>query len=99
MTHIDKNHGTGRTTRQMEALPIGGVFISCCHSTVYYNRQLVRKLNRPDIAVVSPAWVTGMIWQGRFYTGIALDHAYFDVNKNDPLFNAYLDHVRTRIRT
>ena len=98
MSNVDKDRGTGRTTRQMEALPIGGVYISCHHASVYYDKNLTRKINRPDITVVPPSWVTSMIWQGRTYTGIALDHAYSEMHKNDPLFNAYLDQVRARIR-
>jgi hypothetical protein len=71
---MPNNRGTGRTTRQMQALPIGSIFISCCNQAVYYDVQLTRKLNRRDIVVVPPSWVTGMRWQGRSYSGIALDH-------------------------
>jgi hypothetical protein len=90
--------GTGRTTKQMEALPKGSIFISCCHQAVYYDKQLTRKLERPDIVVVPPSWVTSMKWRGQSYPGIALDHYYFTMNKNNPLFNTYLDQARARIR-
>ena len=95
---MPNNRSTGRTTRQMEALPIGSVFISCCEQAVYYDTQLARKLDRTDIKVVPPRWVTGMKWQGQSYPGIALDHYYFHMNKHDALFNNYLEQARTRIR-
>ena len=95
---VDKNRGTGRTTRQMQAMPQNGIFISCNHACMYYDIQLTRKLNRTDIRVVGPDWVTGMSWQGHTYSAIVLDHYYHVMNKNDPIFNRYWDGVQTRVR-
>lgn len=94
---MPNNRGTGRTTKQMEALPIGSIFISCCEQAVYYDTQLTRKLNRRDIRVVPPSWVTRMHWQGMRYPGLALDHYYFAKNKFDDLFCHYLELARARI--
>lgn len=94
---MPNQRGTGRTTRQMEALPIGSIFISCCHQAVYHDVQLTRKLDRPDITVVPPSWVTGMKWQAMRYPGLALDHYYFTMNKFDDLFCHYLELARARI--
>lgn len=89
---------TGRTTRQMQALPKGSIFISCCHQAVYYDVQLTRKLDRRDIVVVPPSWVTSMKWQEMTYPGLALDHYYFEMHEETAFFETYLEQARTRIR-
>lgn len=95
----DPNRGTGRTTRQLEALPQKGIFISCNHACMYYNIQLTRKLNRTDIQVVGPDWVTSMRWQGMKFTAIVLDHAYPDVNHRNQLFYNYFNQALARVIT
>lgn len=94
---VDKNRGTGRTTRQMQAMPQKGIFISCNHACMYYDIQLTRKLNRTDIRVVGPDWVTGMSWQGHTYSAIVLDHAYPDVNPRNRFFYNYFNQALTRV--
>jgi hypothetical protein len=80
---IDPNRGTGRTTRQLEAMPLNGVFICPNRASMYYTQNLTRKINRSDIQLVAPNWVTSMRWQGMRYTAIVLDHAYPELNRNN----------------
>lgn len=94
----DTNRGTGRTTAQMKALPQKGVFVSCNERCVYYDKNLARKINRPDIQIVPPSWITSERWQGCEYTAIEVDHAYPDCNRNTMFFYDYLEHAKTRVR-
>lgn len=93
-----KLRGSGRTTKQLQALPIGGLYVSCNNSSVYYDKRLARFLNRGDILVVGPEWVVNQRWQGMEYTAIEVDHAYLPRNKNNELFYVYLHHAKTRVR-
>ena len=95
---INKLRGTGRTTQQLKALPLNAIYISCNHSCIYYDTQLTRMLNRRDIQVVGPDWVTSMRWQGLTYSAIEVDHAYPDVSRRTALFYEYLQRARTRVR-
>jgi hypothetical protein len=95
---LDKDRGTGRTTRQMEAMPLNGIFISCHHDACHYDKNLTRKINRADIQVVPPSWVTSDRWRGNAYSAIVLDHYYSEMHKPDPLFEHYLNQAKTRVR-
>ena len=93
--------GTGETTRQMKALPIGGLFISCQHTSVDYDKRLAQFIGRPDIIVVPPTFVTDQTWRGRNYPGLAVDHWYSSVprgNLERDEFYYRLNDLRTRIR-
>lgn len=68
------DRGTGITTRQMQAAPLGAVFI-WCNSALDYPRALARRTGRADLEVVAPYWLDGDRWRGRNLTGIVLDHA------------------------
>lgn len=90
--------GSGRTTRQLRALPIGAVFVSCNEQCVHYNKRLARFLNRGDVIVVAPEWIVNQRWQGREYTGIEVDHAYAPRSRHTEVFYHYLSYAKTRIR-
>lgn len=66
--------GTGRTSRQMSAAPKDAFFI-WCNSRVDYAKALAYHLNRGDLHVRSPDWLSGERWHGMRITGIVLDHA------------------------
>lgn len=97
-TPIDKLRSTGRTTAQLKALPVNGVFVSCSEGCLYYDKNLARMLHRPDIRVVPPSWVTNQRWHGLELTAVEVDHAYPALNARTFLFYNYLQHAQTRVR-
>jgi len=73
-----ENHGlrgSGRTTQQIKTAPEGVVFIWVNHNSLFYAKNLARRLNRNDLEIVSPDWLSSYRWAGRYYTAIILDHA------------------------
>ena len=66
--------GEGITTRQMKAAPNGALFIWCSEQ-LDYPRQLACELNRADLHIVRPSWLTGMAYYGMRYSGVIVDHA------------------------
>jgi hypothetical protein len=93
--------GTGRTTRQMQALRKGGYFV-WLHSNIYYPRQLALKLGRGDIKIMSPEWVLNRRWEGLKLPDLVLDHAMHTVNFRNQselsLFWNLVPHVQARVR-
>jgi len=65
---------TGRTTRQIQAAPKRSVFV-WCNGLIDYPRSLARRLGREDLEIVTPAWLEGHAWQGRWLSGVVIDHA------------------------
>jgi hypothetical protein len=98
MTQIqDPNRGTGRTTKQMEALPINGVYISCHHAACHYDKNLARMLGRHDIQVVPPSWVTSTQWRGKSFSAVVRDHAYKGMHKDDHIFERFFQELLSRV--
>jgi hypothetical protein len=65
---------TGKTTRQMQALPTGAVFVWVSNN-LDYPKALARHLRRDDLQVVGPGWLTSGAWHGVELAGLDLDHA------------------------
>lgn len=72
MSH--KNRGTGRTTQQMHAAPLGAVFV-WCNGHVSYPQALAKKLGRTDLVVRPLSWLEPLNVMGRDLQGVTLDHA------------------------
>jgi len=68
------DRGSGRTTQQMLNAPLNSVFIWCNHR-IDYPKRLACDLNRNDLVVVPPSWLSSCDWVGQTLTGIVIDHA------------------------
>lgn len=72
--NTDALRGTGRTTRQLHALPKGCIFIWCNNNTGH-PRDLVEKIGRPDIKVLSLNRITDRnFFLGRAGDSVDIDH-------------------------
>lgn len=72
--------GSGRTSRQLAALPDGGVYLVHTHAMVRYCQGLLQHLGRArdSITFVTADLTERAIW-GRRVVAWAVDHAYFDL--------------------
>lgn len=70
----DTKRGSGRTTAAMKAAPKGAVYVWVNHH-LDYPKYLARKLDREDLVIVGPDWLTDRKWRGRVFPGIIKDHA------------------------
>lgn len=70
----DYNRGNGETTRQMQALPAGGLLI-WCNDLLDYPRRLAHKIGRSDIRIESQLFLDSDRWRGTVFSGVAVDHA------------------------
>ena len=70
---INGDRGSGRTAQQMQAAPFQAVFV-WCNGSLLYPRDLARHLGRPDLKIVSPAWVGPSQMTG-CTSPISVDHA------------------------
>jgi hypothetical protein len=66
--------GTGQTTTQMKAAPIGALYVWCNHHTGY-PRHLAQDLGRGDLQIVTPEWIFQGNWRGCDFSGKIVDHA------------------------
>ena len=66
--------GSGQTTRQMQATPLGGVFV-WCNDSLQYPKMIAVKIGRSDIKIVGPYWLDNEKWRGLELTGLTVDHA------------------------
>jgi hypothetical protein len=76
----DPNKQSGRTTQQMLDAPPNAIYV-WCNSLPEYPKKLARQLNRPDIKVVSAAWVLREEnWKGfeRDTHHVVLDHYCYE---------------------
>lgn len=64
----------GRTTQRLSAAPISAVYI-WCNSNLEYPKYLARKLQRTDLFIVSPSWLTEYRWRGQTFNDVIVDHA------------------------
>jgi hypothetical protein len=76
---------TGTTTQQMTAAPLNSIYV-WTNSILVYPNQLALKINRKDLQIVSPSWLTSYRWKGREVTGIVIDHA---TELNDKQWECY----------
>ena len=70
----DENRGTGVSTRKMLSCSPGSVYV--VHSTpqIGYFEALKRKINRPDIEIVTVGQIAGGWALGRIYSSMVVDH-------------------------
>lgn len=71
---LDSNRGSGRTTRQMQDAPIGGIFV-WVNSMVSYPKSLARHLGRDDLVIQPLHWLRIENIAGRDGLKIVVDHA------------------------
>lgn len=64
----------GRTTELMLTAKQKTIFI-WCNSHLDYPKQLAKFLDRTDLEIVRPEWLTSQKWRGRYFSDIVLDHA------------------------
>lgn len=65
---------TGKTTRQLESLPSGAVFIVAHGNEADYVRRLCAKLGRTDVVVHPLTWLVDCRWRGLEFPGADIDH-------------------------
>ena len=73
--------------------PKHAVYIWVNNQTAY-PRRLASMLDRKDLKIVGPDWLTLGVWRGMELTGVVLDHA---TELNTDGRDAYSE-VRTRVR-
>jgi len=82
--------GSGRTTRQLAALPDGGVYLVHTQAMVRYCQMLLQHIGRARDAI---AFVTADLNErailGRRVTAWDVDHAYFDLAARDRRLQAW----------
>ena len=83
----------GRTTNQLKQLPLNAVFV-WRDSNLSYPQALAKRINRLDIEIVSPFWVTEFKYVGRELTGFSIDHSINSCNK----IYSYIPDILARIR-
>jgi len=71
---LDSNRGSGRTTRQMQDAPIGGIFV-WVNSMVSYPKSLAKHLGRDDLVIQPLHWLRIENIAGRDGLKIVVDHA------------------------
>lgn len=85
--------GSGRTTRQLQRMPNGGLFVVQNEAHARYVRELAEHLGRQDVRVESLAWVLAYRWQGLRWPAAAVDHGVEPTERDA----AALDDLWTRI--
>ena len=65
---------TGATTDQMRSAPKGAVYV-WGNTSLGYPSQLAKQIDRADLVIVSPEWLSSQSWRGRSFPGIVVDHA------------------------
>jgi hypothetical protein len=65
---------TGRTTRQMMSAPEGAVFV-WRNSDLSYVRRLARAIERHDLKIVGPSYLSGFCWRGSNVSAVVIDHS------------------------
>lgn len=64
----------GKTTQQLSDAPTSAIYV-WCNSNLEYPKYLARKLQRTDLFIVSPSWLTEYRWRGQMFNDVILDHA------------------------
>jgi len=78
----------------MQVAPEKAVFVWVNHQ-LSYPKSLAEKLNRDDLEIVSPDWLSDHRWAGRAFSGIVLDHA---AALTDKQWKAFHEVRRFRVR-
>lgn len=65
---------TGITTDQIQNAPQLSVFV-WVNADLHYPRGIQRLVDRMDVLIVSPHWLSSDAWHGLRYSDIILDHA------------------------
>jgi len=69
-----EERGSGRTSRQILALPEGGIFV-CNTEQRRYAVDLARHLGRKDVLIVTPSWILEQRFMGIRAPAVVCDHA------------------------
>lgn len=75
---VNTNRGTGRTTRQIAALPKGAIFFVHTQSMKDYVRRLCQTLGRADIRIETLGELRPFRWAGYSLPGADIDHAAYE---------------------
>jgi len=81
---------TGYTSSQVLSAPPNAIYVWCNHHTKYIE-GLCLDLNRADLTVVTPSWITNdKYWLGGRFSGIVVDHALWNMlPKNSKFLHMY----------
>lgn len=71
---LDPDRRTGRTLRQLQAMPQHGLYI-WCSPDLSYPQALALHLHRSDIQIHSTVALTSQLLLGKTYSAIIIDHA------------------------
>lgn len=74
----DSTRGTGRSTRQMQAAPIGAHVVVLHQIHVAYSRRLAERIGREDLKIVPLTFLDDNRWRGLKFAGLIVDHACFE---------------------
>lgn len=94
VVNADAYRQTGRTTRQMQALPQGAVFV-WVNGQLSYPKALARRIGREDLRIVGPSWVEQGQYRGMDLPEIEIDHA---IRRMTERFWRGMIEARTRVR-
>lgn len=64
----------GKTTQQLSDAPTSAIYV-WCNSNLEYPKYLARNLQRTDLFIVSPSWLTEYRWRGQMFNDVIVDHA------------------------
>lgn len=64
----------GKTTQQLSDAPVSAIYV-WCNSDVSYPKHLAQKLQRTDLFIVNPSWLTEYRWRGQTFNDVIIDHA------------------------
>ena len=98
MLTTDPHRGTGRTTRQILAAPIGAFYLVPNSAGIKHTRNLAAKHGRSDLQVICLAELEPERWIGRIgITGLVIDHYVSENMVRTDIQLAALEIIRTRI--
>jgi hypothetical protein len=64
----------GTTTQQLSDASISAIYV-WCNSDLDYPKHLAKKLQRTDLFIVNPSWLTEYRWRGQTFNDVIVDHA------------------------
>jgi hypothetical protein len=92
------DRGTGRTTKLILSAPKNSLFI-WCNGHLSYPKSLAKNLERDDLEIVSPGFLMSDKWRGRIFSGIVIDHDFWEHKKYfDQGLYDIINYLGTRIR-
>ncbi len=92
--YTEPGRGTGRTSRQLAALPPGALYLVPSQALASYCRGLLHKMGRPlgSIIFVTPA--NFMRLEGAIVPAVDVDHAYWEATRRDPMARKAWDFIQ-----